>query len=190
MRKHRILDNDEEHDCPPDLPPWKARDITKPPWKAGNPRERLEMIYWVIQQLEKLETPDATTQKGRAALGKLIGKKALRKLLAPSNTYRKDDHDVANWALNAAVDTVPLIRQIWQDEYDGQKNRHPDDGASAEEIAAYLFDVNINHVMSRSQKPSGGPRGKRKPTKYPEIQLKSLANPRGFFRVDFADTRS
>jgi hypothetical protein len=98
MGKHRILDNDEQHDCPADLPPWKARDIERPRWAARNPHERNEMFYWVIQQLEKREVLDATTPKGRAALGKLIGKKALRKLLAPSNTHRKDDHDVANWA--------------------------------------------------------------------------------------------
>ncbi|MHC2318378.1 hypothetical protein ACVIHC_005424 [Bradyrhizobium diazoefficiens] len=156
------LDNDEAHDCDPDLPPWKVRDIERPRWTARNPHERKEMIYWVIQQLEKLEVQDATTPKGRAALRRLIGKKALRKILAPSNTSRKDDQDVANWALNAAVDTVPLIRQLWQDEY-GLKNRHRDDGASAEEIAAYLFDVKIAHVISRSRKPSGGPRGKHKP---------------------------
>jgi hypothetical protein len=51
----------------------------------------------------------------------------------PQQKHKPDD--VANSALNAAVDTVPLIRQLWQDEY-GLKTRHPDDGASAEEIAA------------------------------------------------------
>jgi hypothetical protein len=155
--------NDETSDCALDLPPWKERDIKRPRWTARNPHERHEMFYWVIQQLEKLEVLDGTTPRGRAALGKLIGKKATRKLLAPSNTYRKDDHDVANSALNDAVATVRRIRQIWQDEY-GQKNRHPDDGASAEEIAAYLFGVSerVDQVTSRSTKPSGGPRGKRK----------------------------
>jgi len=63
----------------------------------------------------------------------------------------------------AAVDTVQNIRQIWQEEY-GQKNRHPDDGPSAEEIAAYLFGVSesVDQVTSRSTKPSGGPRGRHK----------------------------
>jgi hypothetical protein len=61
------------------------------------------------------------------------------------------------------VDTVPLIRKIWQSEYNNQKNRHRNDGASAEEIAATLFGVDIDRVISRSRKPSGGPRGKRKP---------------------------
>ena len=163
-KRSKLLHNDEARDCDPDLPPWKAREITRPPWKARNPHDRQEMIYRVIQQLEKREVLDAATPKGRAALGKLIGKKALRKLLAPSNAYRKDDHDVANSTLNDAVATVRLIRQIWKDEY-GLKNRHPDDGAPAEEIAAYIFDVNIDHVMPRSRKPSGGPRGTRKPTR-------------------------
>jgi hypothetical protein len=164
-RRSKPFHNDETRDLDPDYPPWKAREIKKPPWQARNPHERNEMFYWMIQKLDErardIDTIDATNPKGRAALGKLIGKKALRKLLAPSNTYRKDDQDVANWAVNAAVDTVPLIRQIWQDEY-GRKNRRPDDGPSAEEIAAYLFGVSesVDQVTSRSTKPSGGPRGR------------------------------
>jgi hypothetical protein len=146
-------------------PPWKARNIAKPPWKARDPRDREEMIYWVIQQLDKAKFLDCTDPAGRAALRKLLSKAELRKLLARSNASqnakKRERDDVANSALNAAVDTVRLIRQIWQDEYD-RKNRHPDDGPSAEEIAAYLFDVNIAHVTSRSRKPSGGPRGKPK----------------------------
>jgi hypothetical protein len=162
MRKHRILDNDEDRDCPADLPPWKARKIDRPPWKACNPHDRQQMIYWTILQLEKIENIDATTPRGQRKLARLVGERELRKLLArgayrQQREQKRDVVDDSNDALNAAVYTVRQIRQIWQDEY-GQKNRHADDGASAEEIAAYLFDVNVDHVKSRSQKPSGGKR--------------------------------
>jgi hypothetical protein len=159
-KRSKPFHNDEARNCDPDLPPWKAREITRPPWKASNPHDRQEMIYWMIQQLEKQEVLDGTTPARRAALRKRFH--LTRSLLPPEPPQQKNKRDdVANSALNAAVDTVRLIRQIWEDEF-GLKNRHPDDGASAEEIAAILFDVNIAHVMSRSRKPSGGPRGKRK----------------------------
>jgi hypothetical protein len=154
--------NDEDRDCPADLPPWRAREITKPPWKARNLHDRQEMIYWVIQQLEKQEILYGTTREQRAALRKRFH--LTRRSLPPEPPQQKHKaDDVANSALNDAVHTVPFIRKLWRDKYKGHKNRLRNDGASAEEIAAYLFDVNIAHVISRSRKPSGGPRGKRKP---------------------------
>ena len=95
--------NDEASDCDHDLPPWKEREITKLPWKARNPHERLEMIYWMIQQLEKQEVLDGTTPEKRATLRKRFH---LARFLLPSELpqqkHRPDD--VANSALNAAVD--------------------------------------------------------------------------------------
>jgi hypothetical protein len=163
-KRSKPFHTDDARDCDHDLPPWKEREITKPPWKTRDPHERNEMIYWMIQQLEKQEVLDGTTPEKRATLRKRFH--LARFLLPPEPPQQKyKPDDVTNSALNAAVDTVPLIRQIWQDEYEGRKNRHADDGASAEEIAAYLFGVNIDHVIARARKPSGGPRGKRKPTR-------------------------
>jgi hypothetical protein len=136
----------------------EQQQLTKPPWKARDPRERQQMIDWVIRQLEwYLERTDGITRLTR------LERSNMNCFYEPNQHYRgrpiHRNRDAANAALDDAVDTVPLIREIWQDEY-GRKNRHPDD-VSAEEIAATLFAVNIAHVISRSRKPSGGPRGRK-----------------------------
>jgi hypothetical protein len=154
------------------LPPLKA-DIPRPPWKAGNPIERRAMIDWVVQQLEKREyvdfldgVPRLTTWwvvpcnpnagvKVRYSPSEIKLLRILQQAAGFSTSVKRDREDAANSALADAVDTVPLIRKIWQDEYEGRKNRTQDDGASAEEIAATLFGANLAHVLSRSRKPSG-----------------------------------
>jgi hypothetical protein len=52
------------------------------------------------------------------------------------------------FALRAAVEDVPRIRALWQEHY-GRKNRRPDDGPSAEQIAAERWDVELEDVMRR-----------------------------------------
>jgi hypothetical protein len=44
-KRSKPFHNDEARDCDHDLPPWKEREITKPPWKARNPHERLERDF-------------------------------------------------------------------------------------------------------------------------------------------------
>jgi hypothetical protein len=139
------------------------REIAKPPWTAGNARERRAMIDWVIWQLERLQyvedgrltwlpEPDNWNADIRTVRGRPI--RGFRHFAPIDSRDQKRWDNVANSALDDAVDTVPLIREIWLDEY-GRKNRHANDGASAYEIAAILFDVDPAHVASRSRKPSG-----------------------------------
>jgi hypothetical protein len=142
------------------LPPLKA-ETPRPSWKARNPSERQEMINWVIQQLEKAEYVDILAD-GTARLTTWWVIPDNPNAAPAQQTCRGRPILRKRDALTDAADTVPLIREIWRDDY-GRKNRHRDDGASAEEIAATLFDVNIDHVISRSRKPSGSKRRARRP---------------------------
>jgi hypothetical protein len=46
----------------------------------------------------------------------------------------------------AVVEDVRRIRQLWQKHY-GKKNRHADDGPSAEEIAATRWEVKVRNIV-------------------------------------------
>jgi hypothetical protein len=157
-----------------------------PPFKARNERERTAMIEWVHGVLDeyfeefyyyerlseaedecrkrgytRLETPGAVeaARQGDASYLRRLYPEIAEFIHPPRLKRGQKRESPGPW--DHVRETANVIRRIWQARYRKQR-RHPDDGPSAEEIAAAYHGLDPSEV---SWKPSGrhkpGPRKRR-----------------------------
>jgi hypothetical protein len=162
--------------------------MAKPPWHARDQRERELMFQWVLDtgdrqvQADLVEAAEKfgkrlpewkaearrahAEYRGEIRAAEIGNIEPLRKRfpliakfinLPPGYKPKRRPKPISKAMLAARA--VKFIRALWQREY-GRKNRRPDDGQSALEIAARIFNVSVSEI-AKKMKPSG-PSGKRK----------------------------
>jgi hypothetical protein len=132
--------NRELNRLPDELERWRASDE----YKTGLDERSKRYDAWLADHGPEIESAEAgNIEPLRAALPHLA------KFLHPPKR-RQGERSFPKFKdtlrVSAACDDVDRIRALWKQHY-GRKNRHAEDGPSAEEIAAERWEVDVEAVI-------------------------------------------
>jgi hypothetical protein len=152
-----------------------------PPWTARNERERELMFEWVNRQLDRIADQDFIATQSKLAKNFDV-KKHFAWVDAGGPEIEQADHGdieplrkkLPQYArflrlpkrqrgqrfskmksldpVAEALADVKRIRRLWSEKF-GKKNRHVDDGYTAEEIAARRWGIRFESIIRRMKNP-------------------------------------
>ena len=143
QRQASIVDEDGRY-CPP---PEHAEKYYK--WRDGGGLERAAADRGFIDQARSLVR---SRWPYIADLVQLPPLKRGEKYRPELTGVRTGGQLVRRWRIASAAADVKRIRELWQVHYEGKKNRHPDDGPSAVQIAADRHGVSVEEVELKLKK--------------------------------------